>query len=73
MLGDDNTPILIEVKDGKWDAYSLNLKPTARDEWLLGLIRTAGGINESVEEGMHLFTAVGVGNDVAVTQMTKLE
>lgn len=73
MLGDDTTPILIEVKDGRWDAYSMNLKPTARDEWLLDLIKKAGGINEAVEDGMHLFTAVDMGNEVAVTQLTKLE
>lgn len=65
-------PIMIEVKDGKWDAYTLNNPPTERDKWLLGLIHKAGGISETVEEGRHMFTAVDVGDDVAVTQMTKI-
>lgn len=64
--------IIVEVKDGKWDAYSLNNPPTDRDRWLLGLIRMAGGINETVEEGRWIFTAAGLpGTDAAVTKFER--
>ena len=50
-------PIVVEVRNGQWDAYSQNPIPTGHDQWLLSLIRLQGGINESVTEGHYYFNA----------------
>lgn len=56
----DITPIIVEVKDGRWDAYSTNSEPTERDQMLLATIRGLGGINESVTPGLWSFNLIEV-------------
>ena len=62
MPKQDLTPIIVEVKDGRWDAYSINPEPTERDQMLLALINESGGINESVTPGLWSFNATPIGD-----------
>jgi hypothetical protein len=68
----DLTPIIIEVKDGRWDAYSINPQPTERDQMLLAAIQEMGGINESVAPGLWTFTIVPIDNQF-LAQLLPLE
>ena len=60
MVNQDNTPIIVEVKNGRWDAYSINPEPTERDRMLLSTIQSIGGVNKSVSEGRWAFTITEV-------------
>lgn len=57
----DDTPIVVVVKDGRWDAYSMNPTLTLHDHFLLNLIKQQGGINESVTDGTYLFNSTRKG------------
>lgn len=61
MFCKDDTPIVVVVKDGRWDAYSMNPDLTVRDHFLLNLIEAQGGINESVTDGTYLFNSTRKG------------
>lgn len=61
MPNQDLTPIVVEVKDGRWDAYSINPEPTERDQMLLATIQVLGGINESVTPGLWYFNLISDG------------
>lgn len=54
-MSQDLTPIVVEVKDDRWDAYSINPEPTERDQMLLATIQELGGVNESVTPGNYTF------------------
>jgi hypothetical protein len=54
-------PIVVLVKDGRYDAYGLYPEATERDRWLMSLLKAAGGINEQVEEGVYYFNAQKLG------------
>lgn len=60
MPDQDVTPIIIEVKDGRWDAFSLQPQPTKRDQMLLDFVRSMGGVNESVKPGRYTFNLIEV-------------
>ena len=51
-------PIVVIVEENRWDAYALHDPPNERDETLLALIQTMGGINEQVVPGRYHFNAV---------------
>lgn len=59
MPSQDTTPIVVEVHEGNWDAYSINSEPTERDRMLLRTIQ-AVGVNESVTDGLWAFTITEV-------------
>lgn len=50
----DRDPILVEVSDGRYNCYGV---PTARSVWLTALLKSQGGINESVEDGYYHYNA----------------
>lgn len=50
-------PILVVVEEDRWDAYALHEPPNERDEELLAIIQTMGGINEEVVPGRYHFNA----------------
>ncbi len=72
MPNPDLTPIIVEVKDGRWDAYSINDEPTERDQMLLATIRVLGGINENVRPGLWYFNLVTDG-ETSMAQLIPLE
>jgi hypothetical protein len=74
MPNPDFTPIIVEVKDGRWDAYSMNPEITERDQMLLATIQAMGGINESVTPGLWTFNIITmIGENTAMAQLLPLE
>ena len=72
MFKTKNTdPIVIVVKDGRWDAFA-KVPATKRDHWLLSLINQMGGINENVAEGRYNFNAKRIGFKIHA-DLTKIE
>ena len=53
----DFAPIVVEVKDGRWNAYG---DPTARSHYLFTMLESIGGVNESVPPGQYLFNVLDV-------------
>jgi len=45
-------PLLVVVKDGRWDAFGPN---TLRSQYLYKVLSYTGGVNESVPEGRYHF------------------
>lgn len=59
----DHTPILIEVANGRWDAYG---PVTLRSQYLINILNAQGGVNESVPDGTYHFNVLEVmGEQVA--------
>ncbi len=54
-------PIVVEVHNGRYDAYSMNPVPTKRDKWLMATLAGMGGVNESVVTGTYHFNVKRVG------------
>lgn len=52
----DHSPIVVEVHNGLWDAYSQNNPPTPRDRHLLKILSEVG-INEHNPNGLYHFNA----------------
>jgi hypothetical protein len=48
-------PIVVEVHNGRYDAYSMNPVPTKRDKWLFAILAGMGGVNEHVVPGTYHF------------------
>lgn len=63
-MTEDLNPILVKVKDGHWDAYSVHPQPSERDNMLLQMIRDAGGINEAAKEGVYAFNVMDGGGHI---------
>lgn len=72
MPNPDLIPIIIEVKDGRWDAYSINPELTERDQMLLATIYEIGGVNENVRPGLWTFNIVTIG-ETSLIQLLPLE
>lgn len=72
MPNPDLTPIVVEVKDGRWDAYSINPEITERDQMLLATIQEMGGINENVRPGLWTFNLIMIG-ETSLAQLLPLE
>ena len=72
MPNQDFTPIIVEVKDGRWDAYSINPEPTERDQMLLAMIQALGGVNEKVTPGLWTFNLIPVG-ETATMQLLRIK
>lgn len=53
----DRSPLVVEVCDGRWDAYAQHTPPNARDRQLLKIIKDLGGISPSNSDGRYHFNA----------------
>lgn len=55
MFKKNTDPIVVVVKDGRFDCYGPD---NARSVFLKNLLFNLGGINETVEEGTYHFNAI---------------
>lgn len=55
---DDLTPILVEVLDGHYKAFSLGENLTQRDLLLMYILKCEGGVNISNLDGRYHFNAM---------------
>ena len=60
----DFMPIVVEVKNGRWDAYG---DPTVRTRYLIMMLESIGGVNESVPPGQYLFNVLDVDGQPVVS------
>lgn len=62
-------PIVVVVKNGRYDCFSLNPNPDHRDYLLMQVIKDLGGINEGVKEGTYHFNAEALDADTVVASL----
>lgn len=62
-------PLVVEVTEESWNAYSLRDEPTERDKWLFSLLVEMGGIAEGTEPGTWHFNAVGLNDQATVVSL----
>lgn len=67
MFKKNRAPIIVEVKDGQWNAYGdTKLNSAARNTFLFQLLEAQGGVSDTVPEGLYHF-------DLILTNGTKME
>lgn len=69
MLDLFHDPIIVVVKDGRWNAYG---PVTPRSQELYAILAGMGGVNESVTDGTYHFNVkkVGLENIASLTPVT---
>lgn len=76
MFKKNRAPIIVEVKDGQWNAYGdTKLNSAARNTLLFQLLEAQGGVSDTVPEGLYHFDMVrthGNNYDLSLTPIGRI-
>jgi|RhiMetStandDraft_4_1073278.scaffolds.fasta_scaffold07641_4 hypothetical protein len=59
----DQKPLVIDVANGRWNAYAQNSPPTPQDEVLFNVLEAIGGVSMSAPPGRYHFIVTGFGSE----------
>lgn len=76
QFDDGVKPLVVDVNDGRWNAYAQNSPPSPQDEVLFKLLEAIGGISMSTPPGRYHFIAKGFGTskvEITVSPVNRVE
>lgn len=66
-------PILVVVTEDRWEAFSLKSEATEHDKVLCAVLKSMGGISESVAPGRYHFNAVDMNSETRVVSLEPVQ